>query len=245
MATTPTKPTKLPEDVKSPQQAVAMLATTLKDTANTSVVGQSKLVQILSSKTGVETHLLVWASGVVALACILMGWGINLASQVIGFAYPSYSSIKALDSSDPAVSRKWLTYWIVYGWFNVLEYFADYVLYWLPFYYPLKICFLVFLMMEKFEGSKVIFEKAIQPAVKISERTIVRAIDDVVSAPAVVKAAPAAAPAAKKEEAAPAPVPKTATTDFYDNGGVDTNTTDAPPASAVQQRASVEATDMD
>merc|ERR1711998_57303 len=223
---TPTKSSTLPEDVKSPQQAVALLATTLKDTVSTSAIGKSKVVKVVSSKTGVDTYILVWASGIVAVGCVLMGWGVNLASTLIGFLYPCYASIKALDSQDPAVSRKWLTYWIAYGCFNVLECCADYVLYWLPFYNAIKIGFLLFLMMERFQGSTLIVTKAIQPALSMGEEAIGQAIDEVAaSKPATTAPATTVAGTPVKEEAAAA-APKTATTDFYDTGGVETNTTD-------------------
>lgn len=236
MTTTPTKSTTLPEDVKSPKDSVALLATTLKDTVSASAIGQSKVVKVVSSKTGVDTYILVWASGIVAVGCILMGWGVSLASTLIGFLYPCYASVKALDSEDPALSRKWLTYWIAYGCFTVLECCADYVLYWLPFYNPMKIGFLLFLMMDRFQGSNLVVTKAIQPAVSMGEEAIGLAIDEVAaSKPSTVAATPV------KEEAAAAP--KTATTDFYDTGGVETNTTDAP--NNLSQRAAVEATDMD
>ena len=35
--------------------------------------------------------------------------------------------------------RQWLTYWIVYSTFNILEYFADLILFWIPMYDLIKV----------------------------------------------------------------------------------------------------------
>ena len=43
------------------------------------------------------------------------------------FLYPAYWSIKALETSDLKDDRKWLTYWVVFAFFSVLEYFSGQV----------------------------------------------------------------------------------------------------------------------
>ena len=46
---------------------------------------------------------------------------------------------KAIDSVGKDDDTQWLTYWVVYAAFGIVEYFADLVLFWIPFYFLLKV----------------------------------------------------------------------------------------------------------
>lgn len=55
---------------------------------------------------------------------------------------PNLSSlfrIKAIESNVKEDDTQWLTYWVVYGLFSVLEAFSDIFLFWFPFYYLSKV----------------------------------------------------------------------------------------------------------
>jgi receptor expression-enhancing protein 5/6 len=59
-------------------------------------------------------------------------------------------SFKAIESQGSADDTQWLTYWVVFGFLNVIEYFSDALLYWVPFYYALKVVAVLFLMLPQF-----------------------------------------------------------------------------------------------
>lgn len=48
-------------------------------------------------------------------------------------------SIKAIESSVKEDDTQWLTYWVVYGLFSIVEAFSDIFLFWFPFYYASKV----------------------------------------------------------------------------------------------------------
>lgn len=48
-------------------------------------------------------------------------------------------SIKAIESPNKDDDTQWLTYWVVYGVFSIVEFFSDIFLSWFPFYYMLKV----------------------------------------------------------------------------------------------------------
>lgn len=48
--------------------------------------------------------------------------------------------IKAIESPNKEDDTQWLTYWVVYGVFSLVEFFSDLFLSWFPFYYMLKVC---------------------------------------------------------------------------------------------------------
>ena len=49
------------------------------------------------------------------------------------------SSCKAIDSEDKDDDTQWLTYWVVYAAFGIVEYFTDIILSWVPFYFLAKV----------------------------------------------------------------------------------------------------------
>lgn len=45
--------------------------------------------------------------------------------MAVGFVYPAYRSFKALEAKEPEGSATWLTYWLVFSLFSVLECVTD------------------------------------------------------------------------------------------------------------------------
>jgi receptor expression-enhancing protein 5/6 len=50
-------------------------------------------------------------------------------------------SIKAIESKEKDDDTKWLTYWVVYSTFHLLEFFADIFLFWIPLYWFFKVIY--------------------------------------------------------------------------------------------------------
>ena len=88
--------------------------------------------------------------------------------------YPAYCSIKALESGSKADDTKWLTYWVVFGAFNIIDHFAGFILHFIPFYYVLKLAFLVFLFHPKTKGATWVYDsylrQAVMPLDKLAEQ---------------------------------------------------------------------------
>lgn len=51
----------------------------------------------------------------------------------------THQSCKAIDSVDKDDDTQWLTYWVVYAAFGIIEYFTDLFLSWVPFYFLAKV----------------------------------------------------------------------------------------------------------
>lgn len=69
-------------------------------------------------------------------------------SNFIGWALPAYLSFKALERPAPQDDVQWLTYWVLFGFFNFAESIAlGLILYYVPWYYALKTIFVLWLQL--------------------------------------------------------------------------------------------------
>lgn len=79
-------------------------------------------------------------------------------SNLVGWGLPAYLSFKAIETPTPHDDVQWLTYWVVFGYFNFLESFAiRLVLHYVPWYYALKSIFVVWLQLPAFRVRHLYF----------------------------------------------------------------------------------------
>ncbi|XP_041828072.1 receptor expression-enhancing protein 1 [Melanotaenia boesemani] len=103
----------------------------------------------------------------------MVSWIISrLVVLVFGTLYPAYSSYKAVKSKDVKEYMKWMMYWIIFAIFTTVEVFTDMFLCWLPFYYELKIAFVVWLLSPYTKGSSVLYRKFVHPTLSSKEKDI-------------------------------------------------------------------------
>jgi len=122
------------------------------------------LMKVAESKTGIQR--LYIAYGIIGLTVfwLAFGFGGQLLANSIGFGYPAYCSIKALESGSKKDDTKWLTYWVVFAFFSVLEFFVDTLVGWVPFYWLTKCSFMIWCMAPiENNGSSIIYSGIIRP----------------------------------------------------------------------------------
>jgi receptor expression-enhancing protein 5/6 len=75
-------------------------------------------------------------------------------SNLIGWGLPAYLSFKALESPGHDDDVQWLTYWVIFGFFNFAEGFAlRALLYYFPWYFSFKTLFILWLQLPAFRVS--------------------------------------------------------------------------------------------
>merc|ERR1712168_499871 len=118
----------------------------------------------IETKTGVRRLYLALGIGVILGLYLMIGYGASFMCNFVGFLYPAYASIKAIESSNKEDDTKWLTYWVVYSTFHLAEFFADILFFWVPFYWFFKMLFLIYCMVPtSWNGSVKIYNTLIRP----------------------------------------------------------------------------------
>jgi receptor expression-enhancing protein 1/2/3/4 len=81
-----------------------------------------------------------------------------------GTLYPAYRSYKAVRTKDVKEYVKWMMYWIVFAIFCFCENIADIIIsFWFPFYYELKVIFVLWLLSPWTRGASILYKKWVHP----------------------------------------------------------------------------------
>ncbi|XP_078267392.1 receptor expression-enhancing protein 2-like isoform X2 [Rhinoraja longicauda] len=103
----------------------------------------------------------------------MVSWIISrLVVLIFGTLYPAYSSYKAVKTKNVKEYVKWMMYWIVFAFFTAAETLTDIILSWFPFYFELKIAFVIWLLSPYTKGSSVLYRKFVHPTLSSKEKEI-------------------------------------------------------------------------
>jgi receptor expression-enhancing protein 5/6 len=120
--------------------------------------------------TGLSDQQIAKNGLALGVVCVMFGIGASYITCLLGVAYPAFMSFLALESGNEAETTQWLTYWVVFGLFNIVDQFAGFILHFIPFYYFLKLGFLVYLFHPSFKGATYVYENYLKEAVKPVEQ---------------------------------------------------------------------------
>lgn len=102
-------------------------------------------------------------------------------SNLAGFVVPGYFSLLALRTKDTKDDTLLLTYWVVFAFLNVIEFFSVVILYWIPFYFLFKTLFLIYIAIPSTGGALSIYATVILPVSEqfFGRKSFTEKIDDV------------------------------------------------------------------
>ncbi|KAK3181060.1 ER membrane protein DP1/Yop1 [Lecanicillium sp. MT-2017a] len=116
----------------------------------------------LEKSAGVPKAYAVIGFAALYFFLIIFNLGGQLLTNFAGFVIPGYYSLGALFTDSKEDDTQWLTYWVVFSFFTVLESFIN-IVYWFPFYFVFKFVFLLWLSLPMFRGAEIVFRSFLAP----------------------------------------------------------------------------------
>lgn len=127
----------------------------------------------LDIKNGISTFITLSNVSYLILNILrLLNFYLFFNSLVLGTLYPAYRSYKAIKNKDVREHVKWMMYWIVFALFTTLETFSDIFFSWFPFYYEIKILFILWVLSPATRGSSLLYKKVVHPLLNSREKEI-------------------------------------------------------------------------
>ncbi|ABN66120.1 predicted protein [Scheffersomyces stipitis CBS 6054] len=142
-----------------PEQAKNFLSQIDAKTAN------QQLLHQFEKQTGLPRSYAVLALVAVYFVLIFLNVGGvgQLLSNIAGFVIPGYYSLIALNTRTSSDDTQLLTYWVVFAFLNVVEFWSKAILYWVPFYFLFKTIFLLYIGVPSFGGATLVYQNIIKP----------------------------------------------------------------------------------
>jgi receptor expression-enhancing protein 5/6 len=144
-----------------------------KDLANYS------LLKAAEEKTKIPKTVILVVSLLTSFVVLYLTIGPGLLCNLVGFVYPAIQSFRAIESENKEDDTQWLTYWVIYAVFNIVETFVEVILFWFPFYYSIKFGFLIWLFLPNVRGAQYLYTHAILPFFLRQEKALNEAVDGV------------------------------------------------------------------
>mmetsp|Transcript_2360 Transcript_2360/g.3464 ORF Transcript_2360/g.3464 Transcript_2360/m.3464 type:complete len:180 (+) Transcript_2360:64-603(+) len=124
---------------------------------------QYEKMKDVEEKTGYsKVYFFLALLAVLSLIIYIVG-GTKLITDLFSFVYPAYMSFKAIDSPDSNQDIQWLTYWVVFAFFSIIESVASFLTDLIPFYFVIKLAFFIWLYHPKFLGAGVLYGQVLKP----------------------------------------------------------------------------------
>ena len=152
--------------------------------ASSSILEQSQStvqehMSIIEKRTEVNPKVIIGGL-LVALILTTTKWFSSYVTCLVGVLCPTYLSLKAIEGPDEDDDKQYLTYWVVYGLFSVFDLFTSFLIKVIPFYYTIKLAFLIWLFMPNFKGAVVIYNFVVGPLFRKYESKFDKGVDKII-----------------------------------------------------------------
>ena len=115
-----------------------------------------KQMNLIQEKTGIKGIFVILG---LVLCVVFVYFNIldTIITNLVGTLYPAFWTIKSLEQNLVEEQKKWLTYWVVFGSFIIIDMSSVVIVKFIPFYFVLKILFLIWLFMPGSNGCTIIY----------------------------------------------------------------------------------------
>ena len=99
----------------------------------------------------------------VVLVLVLTRFGRLLIESTLVFFYPAFKSFQAVQTECSDDDKRWLTYWVIFGFFYGFEQSFGFMVSLIPLWPLVRSVLFVFLMLPQYNAPNTIYEKLVQP----------------------------------------------------------------------------------
>jgi hypothetical protein len=111
-----------------------------------------EIMKSIKDKTGIDgIFVIIFLSLCVFL--VYMEIFESLITSLVGTLYPGFSTIKAIQKNKD--KKEWLTYWVIFGSFLIFDMFSTIIIKVVPYYFVLKIIFLIWMFILEIMDAKL------------------------------------------------------------------------------------------
>lgn len=89
-------------------------------------------------------------------------YSVPIFQDLMGLLYPVLATTKAAIQEDGDACSGWLVYWAIYSIVALFETCCEWVVSWLPLYPELKLAFVCWLVLPKFQGAALLYDRVLQ-----------------------------------------------------------------------------------
>lgn len=132
---------------------------------------------LIEKKTGIH-GLYVIILLVVSVLFVYLNIFDNLITNLVGTVYPAFWTMKSIETKGDD-DKQWLTYWVVFASFTIVDMFSAFIVKFVPFYFLMKIIFLIWLFMPNSHGATLVYHLLVVRVFKSFESDIDIAADKV------------------------------------------------------------------
>lgn len=125
----------------------------------------NKYLQQLEERTNLpKSYISVGLAAFYLILIFVNVGGIGeILSNFAGFIVPAYYSLVAIKTTTSKDDTQLLTYWVVFAFLNVIEFWSKAILYLVPFYWFVKTVFLLYIALPQTGGAVLIYNTIIAP----------------------------------------------------------------------------------
>lgn len=116
----------------------------------------------LEKQTGAPKAYVIGGLAGFYFLLVIFNFGGQTLTNLAGFVVPGYYSMNALFSAAKVEDTQWVTYWMVFAFFSLLESLFS-VTYWVPFYFAAKLLVLLWAGLPQTSGAQVLFRSFLAP----------------------------------------------------------------------------------
>ena len=136
-------------------------------------------MKIIKKKTGIPGEIVIFVIIVTLIIVYLNIFDADaLITNLVGTIYPVFWTMKSIETNSND-DKHWLTYWICFAFFNIIETFSGFILRFIPFYFFLKIIFLIWLFMPNSHGAILVYQLLVVRIFKSFAKDIDKATNSV------------------------------------------------------------------